>query len=236
MKNLEKLSIVIVNYNGGDFLIQCLSSLEKASDEVLMDIWVVDNASSDNSIKEAKKKFPKNNYILNEDNLGFGNTNNIQDVGAATCKVEKLNGSIDFASHRGFPTPWAAFLYFILQDDSLYHLTNNDLEKSHEVDGIAGAFFLTRKSVLGKVGLFDEDYWLYAEDLDLCFRIKEAGFKIMYVPSVKIIHHKGVSSGIKRHSAEITTATVESRRRAFDSFYETMKIFYKKHLEERYPF
>jgi|SRR3989344_929260 len=270
MKNLEKLSIVIVNYNGGDFLIQCLSSLEKASDEVLMDIWVVDNASSDNSIKEAKKKFPKNNYILNEDNLGFGKANNIalqkinnelilllnpdsevlpgtlkymvdymnniQDVGAATCKVEKLNGSIDFASHRGFPTPWAAFLYFILQDDSLYHLTNNDLEKSHEVDGIAGAFFLTRKSVLGKVGLFDEDYWLYAEDLDLCFRIKEAGFKIMYVPSVKIIHHKGVSSGIKRHSAEITTATVESRRRAFDSFYETMKIFYKKHLEERYPF
>ncbi len=271
MKNLDKsLSIIIVNYNGGDYLLRCLTSVVGISDEAALDIWVVDNASWDNSLKLAKQWYPKINYIKNSQNLGFGKANNLalkqvkneyilllnpdsevmsgtlssmldfmdqhQEVGVASCRVEKEDGSIDFASHRGFPTPWASFLYFIVGDSSLYHLTNQDMEKPHEVDAIAGAFFLTRKSVLEKTGLFDEDYFLYGEDLDLCYRIKQAGFKIMYVPDVKIIHHKGISSGIKKHSRDVTTATAESKKKALNSFYETMKIFYKKHLEQKYPF
>ena len=110
------------------------------------------------------------------------------------------------------------------------------MRKDHEVDAISGSFFLTRKSVLDKVGLFGEDYFMYAEDLDLCFRIKKAGYKIMYIPEVKIIHHKGVASGLKSHSQKITTATYDSRLKAFNAFYETMKIFYKKNLEKSYPF
>lgn len=271
MSNLDKkLSVVIVNFNSGDFLLKCLSSLKKVEDEISADIWMVDNASMDDSLEEVKNKFPKLNYIENKENLGFGKANNLAlkkiktenilllnpdsevlpgtlkymvdyienhpEVGVATCRVEKEDGSLDLATHRGFPTPWASFLYFILKDDSLYHLTGNDMKKDHEVDAVAGAFFLTRKSVLDKVGLFDEDYFLYAEDLDLCYRIKNAGFKIMYVPEVKIIHHKGISSGIKKHSQGVTTATDESRRKALNSFYETMKIFYRKHLEKNYPF
>lgn len=269
---MNKLSIVIVNYNAGDLLLKCLTSLSVLQDNVDLDldIWVVDNASWDNSLKQAKEWFPKLNFIENKENLGFGKANNIAlkkikteyilllnpdsevpsgtlnymlkfikenpEVGAATCKVEKEDGSLDLASHRGFPTPWASFLYFVLGDNSLYHLTNRDMEKPHEVDAIAGAFFLTRKEVLDKVGLFDEDYWLYAEDLDLCYRIKKAGFKVMYIPEVKIIHHKGVTSGIKKHSQSISSATETSKKRALDSFYETMKIFYKKHLAKNYPF
>lgn len=269
---MNKLSIVIVNYNAGDLLLKCLTSLSVLQDNVDLDldIWVVDNASWDNSLKQAKEWFPKLNFIENKENLGFGKANNIAlkkikteyilllnpdsevpsgtlnymlkfikenpEVGAATCKVEKEDGSLDLASHRGFPTPWASFLYFVLGDNSLYHLTNRDMEKPHEVDAIAGAFFLTRKEVLDKVGLFDEDYWLYAEDLDLCYRIKKAGFKVMYIPEIKIIHHKGVTSGIKKHSQSISSATETSKKRALDSFYETMKIFYKKHLAKNYPF
>lgn len=271
MKNSDaNLSVVIVNFNAGKFLLDCLESLEKASRNLELDIWVVDNASADGSIQEAQRKFPKLNYILNSENLGFGKANNIALkkikteyilllnpdcfvgsqtlermvgfmeenplVGAASCKVEQADGSIDWASHRGFPTPWASFLYFVLGDDSLYHLTGQDMEKVHEVDAISGAFFMTRKSVLNKVGGFDEDYFLYGEDIDLCFRIKEAGFKIMYVPDVVVLHHKGITSGIKGHSKHLSKTSADSRKKALNSFYQTMIIFYKKHLAKKYPF
>lgn len=266
---MVKLSVVIVNFNAGDFLIQCLNSLERVKNEADMDIWVVDNASLDGSLEVPKKKYPLVHFLENDQNLGFSKANNLalkkvtceyilmlnpdckiipqtlkymlefmelnEGVGAASCKVEKGDGTIDWASHRGFPTPWASFLYYIFNDDSLYHLRNKGMNKTHDVDAISGAFFLTRKSVLEKVGLFDEDYFLYAEDIDLCFRIKEAGFKIMYVPAVRVIHYKGVASGIKKHSQNISSATEISRLKAFNSFYETMKIFYKKHLAKKYP-
>lgn len=264
------LSIIIVNYNAGEYLLECLRSLEKAKSEIDFDIWVVDNASEDQSIKIARKEFPQVNYIQNKANLGFGKANNIAikqtesefilllnpdseikpgtliytldylknhpEVGAISCKVEKEDGTIDWASHRGFPTPWASFLYFMIGDDKLYHLTDRSMDKPHEVDAIAGAFFLSKREILEKVGLFDEDYFLYAEDIDLCYRIKRAGFKIMYLPAVKVIHHKGISSGIKQHSQEVSAASMKSRKRALDSFYETMLIFYKKHLASEYPF
>lgn len=155
---------------------------------------------------------------------------------AASCRVEKEDGSLDWASHRGFPTPWASFKYYFLKDDSLYHLTNRKMDLPHEVDSIVGAFFLVRKSVLDAVGLFDEKFFMYGEDLDLCFRIKKAGYKVMYVPDVKVIHYKGISSGIKKHSTEITTANEDSKKRSVDAFYEAMLIFYKKNLQKNYPF
>lgn len=267
---MNNLTVSIVNFNGGEYLLKCLDSLKKVSDEVSMNIWVVDNASWDNSFSEAQVRFPKVNFIKNSQNLGFGRANNIvlkkvkteyililnpdavvtsgalsymikymaenPQVGAASCKVVKGDGSIYWASHRGFPTPWASFLYYIFGDDSLYHQTGVDMSKVHEVDSISGAFFLTRKSVLDRVGFFDEDYFLYAEDIDLCYRIKRAGFKVMYVPDVQIVHYHGVTSGIKKHSQDITTATRESKIKALNAFYQTMGIFYKKHLAEKYPF
>lgn len=251
-------------------MLKCLQSLKKIEDEALMYIFVIDNASSDNSLKLAKNSFPEVDYIISNKNLGFSAGNNLAlrkvkteyvlilnpdtevfpgtisymlefmekcpAAGAASCRVEKVDGTLDWASHRGFPTPWASFLYFVLKDKSLYNLTGRDFTKPHEVDAVAGAFLLTRKSVLDKVGLFDEDYFMYAEDIDLCYRIKEAGFKIMYVPQVRIIHYKGVASGIKKHSREISTANVQSRKKTIDYFYSTMLIFYKKHLQQKYPF
>src|SRR5437773_2734573 len=78
MKNShKKLSIVIVNFNAGDYLIKCLSSLKKLKTEIGFDVWVVDNASEDQSIQQARKLFPQINYILNNQNLGFGRANNL---------------------------------------------------------------------------------------------------------------------------------------------------------------
>lgn len=157
------------------------------------------------------------------------------DVGLSTCKVEKADGNQDTASHRGFPTPWASFLYFFLKNDRLYHLTNRDMTKSHEIDSAVGAFMFIRRSLLEKIGYFDEDYFLYGEDIDLCFRIKEKGEKVMYVPDVKILHVKGVSSGIKEHSQKDSTASLSTKSLALKYFYETMILFYKKHYAKKYP-
>src|SRR3989344_3056870 len=74
---MTKLSIVIVNYNAGSFLVECLSSLENVRSEVSFDIWGVDNASRDNRLELAEKKFPNVKYIKNDDNLGFGKANNV---------------------------------------------------------------------------------------------------------------------------------------------------------------
>lgn len=262
---MAKLTISIVNYNTGEYLLRCIKSLEKVTGEIDMVVYIVDNASSDDSLWKVKnEKINLDiNYILNDQNLGFGKAHNqvlkklsteyililnpdvevkkgdlatmisyMEDnpgIGAATPEIILPNGMIDLTAHRGFPTPWASFKYFILKDDSLYHLTGQDLTKTHEVDAITGAFLLTRKSVLEKVGFFDEDYFMYAEDIDLCFRIKKAGYKIVYLPQVKILHHKGISTGLKKHSLQNSTATTETRKKMTGYFYQTMKIFYKKH-------
>ena len=264
---MQTLTVSIVNFNSGNYIINCLDSLEKIKDEVDLEIYVADNASTDDSLKKIKLKFPNCHFISNDKNLGFGKAHNLvlkqakteyilvlnpdteikkgvltyiinfleenPDVGVASSKVLLDNGQLDWASHRGFPTPMAAFLYYVLGNDSLYHLTKNDLNKTHEVDAISGAFFLTRKPVLDKVGYFDEDFFMYGEDLDLCFRIKEAGFKVMYIPEVTIIHHKGVSSGLKDHSQKITTADLETKKRSVNAFYKAMQIFYKKHYSKK---
>lgn len=267
---MKKLTISIVNYNGGKYLLSCLDSLEKVKEEVEFDVYVVDNASTDGSLEKAKEKYPEFNFILNKENLGFGKAHNLvlkkaktpfililnpdcevfpgtleylidymdknPKVGVCSPKIEKPDGTLDIASHRGFPTPWASFLYFFLKNDRLYHLTDRDMAKVHEIDSAVGAFMLIRKSVLDKVGFFDEDYFLYGEDLDLCFRIKKAGFKVMYVPQVKIKHVKGISSGIKKHSQLDSSADTQTKNLALDNFYSTMKLFYEKHYFKKYPF
>ena len=166
----------------------------------------------------------------------FDYMENNPDVGVCSPRIEKADGSLDLASHRGFPTPWASFLYYFLKNDRLYHLTNKDMTKPHEVDSVVGAFMLMPKKVLEKVGYFDEDFFLYGEDIDLCFRIKQAGFKIMYLPEVKVIHEKGISSGIKSHSQANSSADTQTKNLALDNFYSTMKLFYKKHYAQKYPF
>ncbi len=165
-------------------------------------------------------------------------------VGAATCRVELADHRLDPACHRGFPTPWASLCYFLKLEKLFpkrkifgqYHMTWCNLAEIHEIDTPSGCFFLVRRSILEKVGAFDEDYFLYGEDVDLSFRIKQAGYKIFYNPKVKIIHYKGISSGIKKDTAGISNADKMTRQKAIHSFYQAMRLFYKKHYTRRYPF
>lgn len=164
-------------------------------------------------------------------------------VGITTCKVLLTNGEIDDASHRGFPTPWRAFSHFIglgkIFPHSLflngYHLAYQKMDDVHEIEACAGAFLLIRKNIGEKIKWFDEDYFWYGEDLDLCYRVKNLGYKIMFIPQISITHIKGAASGIKRHSQHLSKVDEVTQKKIIYSRFSVMKIFYQKHYAQKYP-
>lgn len=165
-------------------------------------------------------------------------------VGISTCRVELPNGQLDKDCRRHFPTPWRSLTHFsglskIFKGSRIfdqYYLGYQKDNAQHEVDSCVGAFMMIRKTALDEVGFFDEDFFFYGEDLDLCWRFKHKDYQIAFTPITKIIHHKGVASGMKKTSSHITKATKESKRRALYESVHSMEIFYKKHYLKSYPF
>lgn len=150
-------------------------------------------------------------------------------TGAVTCKLILPNGKLDLACRRSFPTPSVA-VYRIIGLSKLfprnrifgkYNLTYLDENKTYEVDAIVGAFMFIKKSIYNEVNGFDEDYFMYGEDLDLCFRLKKAGYKIFYYPDTSIIHYKGES-------------TKKSSISYVNNFYGAMQVFVKKNLNSNF--
>lgn len=276
-ENKLKLSIIILNYNSGKFLGECLESIKLAND---WEIIVVDNNSTDNSQLTTYNKATIK-LIENKTNLGFAKGNNIgvkealknnpeyilflnpdtivskkaintavdfmdrdPKAGAVTVKLELVNGKLDETSHRGFPTPWRAFCHFsglgkifpkskLFAGYTLGHLLKN--KRPHEIDACTGAFMMVRTSSGNKLGWWDEDYYWYGEDLDFCYRIRNAGQKVFFIPSEKIIHYRGVTSGIKKHSQSLSKANLETKIRSVKASTEAMRIFYRKHYQNKYP-
>ena len=156
-------------------------------------------------------------------------------VGICSPRVEFLSGEIDPACHRGEPSLWPAFTYFSglaklfprTKVFGEYHQTYKDLDSIHTIDACTGAAMLIRGELLHEVGLLDERFFMYAEDLDLCRRFRDAGYLIAYNPAVKIIHHK-YKSGIRGSSKKIARETRQH-------FYDTMLQYYDKHYAKQYP-
>lgn len=152
------------------------------------------------------------------------------EVGAAGCKILNPDGTLQLSCRRSFPTPWVALskilglgrLFPRSRFFGKYNLTYLDPEKISEVDALSGSFMFLRREALQQVGFFDEQYFMYGEDLDLCYRIKSAGWKIYYLPTTQIIHYKG-------RSTEVSASTVLD-------FYRAMYIFVGKHLRRKYLF
>ncbi len=167
-----------------------------------------------------------------------------EEAGAATCSLVMPDGKLDDAAHRGFPNPWNSLSYFsglskLFPSSKIfggYNLGFLDLSKPHEIDACAGAFMMVRRQAGEKIGWWDEDYFFYGEDLEFCFRLKEIGWKIYFVPNASALHYKGVSGGIRKNSREITTANLETKKRATNWRFKAMKIFYRKHYKNKYPF
>lgn len=165
------------------------------------------------------------------------------EIGASSCKLINQDGDFDINCHRGFPKPWNAFCYFsgiqkIFSKSKIfagYTQGWKNLDTTHEVDAIEGAFMLVPRSVGEKVGWWDEDYFFYGEDLQFCYNIKKLGYKIYYVGEVSTMHIGGVTSGIKKKTRHIATANIEARRMLQKERFKAMKIFYKKNYQNIYP-
>ena len=151
-------------------------------------------------------------------------------VGACGPKLLLGDGSLDVACRRSFPTPEIAFyrmtglarLFPHSPRFGRYNMSHLDSDLQTEVDAVVGACMLVRGAVVREVGLLDEAYFMYGEDLDWAYRIKQYGWKIMYVPSVTIHHFKRASS----------------RQRPFPSiraFYAAMRVFHRKHYAATTP-
>ncbi len=257
------VSIIIVNYNVKEFLLNLLDSLKKASVNIKTEIIIVDNNSTDGSIEAINQKYPSVITIRNKKNVGFGAANNQAleiakgkylllinpdtlvkentltemikfmeanpDVGIAGCKVLNPDGTLQLACRRSFPTPWVSFTKVMGLSKTFpksklfakYNLTYLDENQSNEVDAISGSFMFMRKNVYDKVGGFDTDFFMYGEDLDLCYRVQKNGFKVYYVKDTEIIHYKGEST--KRSKIDETKI-----------FYNAMHLFVSKHFSSSF--
>ncbi len=158
-------------------------------------------------------------------------------IGALTPRVNlALTGKIDETSHRGFPTPWASFAHFSGLTSRFYTKNYLGYTKEHEIDAIGGMFMLLRKEVGEQVGWWDEDYPLYGEDLDFCYRLKRAGYRNWYYPKVTVLHYKGVTTGMSKQSRGVSTAGDLTTRQVKLWSVQAMEIFYRKHYVQKYPF
>ncbi len=253
------LSVIIVNYNVKEFLLNSLDSIRKAAQNISIEIIVVDNSSDDGSIEALKDKYPDVILIENKKNVGFGRANNQAleiakgkyflllnpdtivredtfekmisffethpQAGIAGCKVLNPDATLQLACRRGFPGPWTSFtkvmgLSSLFPKSKLfarYNLTYLNENETYEVDAVSGAFLMLKKEAYEKIGGFDPQFFMYGEDLDLCYRIQKAGFKVFYFHETEIIHYKGEST--KRSSIDETRV-----------FYDAMHLFVKKHF------
>lgn len=152
------------------------------------------------------------------------------EIGAAGPKLVRLDGTLDLACRRSFPTPTVSFYRMVglsklfpkSRTFGRYNMTFADPDQLLEVDSVVGAFMLVRKEAIAQAGLLDEIYFMYGEDLDWAYQIKKHGWKIYYNPAVTVTHVKRASS---RRSPK---AQIE--------FYRAMDIFYRKFYADTTPF
>ena len=229
------ISVIIVNWNTRDMLIDCLRSLEAQKGNFQKEVIVVDNGSSDGSQAAIRTAFPEVQVIENEVNLGFAKANNIgimKSCGRYVCLVNSdvmvmdnclqrlitfmdSNLSIGISgpkilnpdlttqdSCRSFPTLWnnlspALGLDKIFKNVIFFsgeHMFHFKHDVVLPVDYLAGCFFMVRRKALNEVGLFDERFFIYQEEVDWCKRFKGAGWNVVFFPEVSAIHHHGASS------------------------------------------
>ena len=244
-----KLSIVIVSYNVRRYLDQCLESVQKAVEGIDgTEVFVVDNASPDDTLTVLPDKYPWVHFIANEENLGFARANNMAirqstgeyvlllnpdttvaehtlreavnfmdahpQAGGAGVMMHNEDGTLAPESRRAIPTPWVSALK-MLGFTRRYYMSHLPWDEPNRIEVISGAFCLLRHKALDAVGVLDEDFFMYGEDIDLSYRLLKGGWENWYLP-LPIVHFKGRS-------------TRKSDYRYVHVFYQAMLIFFRKH-------
>jgi len=247
------ISILIVSWNTSQFLENCLASILAHPPTSPFEIWVVDNASTDNSPRMVHEKFPQVHLVENHDNVGFARANNqvmqickgkyvlllnpdtlvasgaLQalveflekhpEAGAAGPRILNPDGSLQISSHPQptlFRELWRMFHLDALSPYAAYPRTKWETNQPQEVDVLMGSCLLVRKEVLDQVGILDEDYFIYSEEVDLCYRIQRAGWHIYWVPQAEVVHFGGQS-------------TQQASTEMFLNLYHSKIIYFRKH-------
>jgi len=232
------LSVIVVNYNAGDHLMRCLTSVYAAAGDATLEVFVIDNASRDGSAARAKESFPGIALVQNRDNRGFAAAVN-QGLRASAAPfafvlnpdaevslgtlgalvklarerpraallgplIRNSDGSL-YPSGRTFPSiseaVGHAFVGPFRPDNRFtrrYTMAGWDRTTEREVDWVSGSAMLLRREALDQVGMLDEGFFLYGEELDLCTRLAGRGWKVVFTPEVEVTHEGGVSTGRSR--------------------------------------
>jgi GT2 family glycosyltransferase/nucleoside-diphosphate-sugar epimerase len=231
-----EVSVIIVSYNSGTLLLECVQSVLCSS--LVVEVIVSDNGSVDCSIEALEnlaRREPRLVVCRNSSNLGFSKGNNVvlprargayvlflnpdcfvapdtlarmvaamqahPKAGMAGCLIRNPDGSEQAGCRRKIPTPRHAFaklMSFVPRRRPRLDVFLANAEPMPTapapVEAISGAFMLVRRAVIDKLGSFDEMYFMHWEDLDLCLRTRLAGWDVLFVPSVEVVHFKGRSS------------------------------------------
>jgi GT2 family glycosyltransferase len=222
MSGLPSVALIVVNWNGRAYLERCLSSL-LGLDYPDFSVTVVDSASSDGSQRFIRERFSQVELRCSSDNLGYGGSANtilrecsadiavilnadltvppswltsliapmIEDcmIGIAGCKMYYPGGRT--IQHAGGyvtrPQAWAGHYGLNEQDQGQF-------EVSRDVDYVIGAALAVKQRALQQIGLFDEGYFLYYEDVDLCQRARQAGYRVVYIPGAWLTHYESATT------------------------------------------
>lgn len=250
------LSIILVNYNGSEFLYDCLNSIDVFIDYSGCEVIVVDNCSTDDSLKIIADNFPAVKLICNQDNLGFGKANNLavkhsqgehllflntdtiltentpkllseylnqnEDVGVIGARITFKDYSYQLSSGR-LPNLVVEFFDKIRYrlDDRWHYLFSRIYNKKYsvvqEVGWVTGACLMIRCDLFKQLDGFDESFFMYFEDKDICKRVNDLGWKVIYYPNTSLIHLLGGSS--------------QNLKKSVNTYYRDSQLYYyQKHL------
>ncbi len=258
-----QISIIIVNWNTRELLVDCIESIYASPPEGKFDIWVVDNFSSDGSPAMIRDSYPDVKFIENDENVGFAKANNQAlrksqgdyvlllnpdtvvkanaiselihfldnnpDAGIAGARLINPDGTLQISA---FPFPtlvrefWRMFHLDSVVCLSNYPMTKWNKDQAREVDTLLGACMLIRREAINQFGLFDEDYFIYSEEVDLCTRLKEAGWRLYWVPGAVVIHYGGIST--QQVSEEMFLRLYEGKILYFRKHHSNLSVFVYK--------
>ncbi|MGZ9165573.1 MAG: glycosyltransferase family 2 protein [Anaerolineales bacterium] len=240
------MSIIIVNWNTARLLIECLDSIYRAEPRPAFEIIVVDNGSTDDSISLVRARYPDVQLVLNDQNLGFARANNQgfalargryylllnsdtvvspgaldelvrvadnhPDVGAIGPKLLNKDGTLQ-PSWASFPTFWSELIGKSIRRRKPV----DDVSSAYEVDWVMGACMLVRSETVADIGMMDEGYFFYSEEVDWCFRMNQKGWKVWYLSNPEIYHIWGGSS--KGFSVVKLGLLYQNKLRYFNKFH-----------------
>ncbi len=225
------LSIIVVSWNTRELLSDCLAAVYAEPPDCPFEVWVVDNASQDNSADMVRQRFPQARLLETGANLGFAGANNLAisqsmgeyvlllnpdtvvrpfaltalvqfmnehpEAGGAGSRLLNADGSLQPSC---YPLPtlsrelWRLFHLDVLYAYGVYKMEGWDTAVTRRVEIVQGASFILRRNVLQRVGLLDDSYFMYSEEVDLCYRIKQAGWPLYWIPQSQVVHYGGQST------------------------------------------